>query len=216
MRSSRSAHPTGRGFPISIEFVTIERVDDERLATFRLNERGLANRRSKRDDGGAGLFLAEGDLVVERALEAGCRPFRALVDGSRIPPVAGRFVAGGGEAFAGGEEVRQLVAGLGILHSVIALFHRPPRPSAADAGRRAVPIAWSSSRVSTIRPTSARSFAMRRRSGGTACCSTTPAPTRCHVGRCESQWALRSRSRTLAPPICSTNYGRWAIETCTR
>ena len=136
MRSSRSARPTGRGFPISIEFVTIERVDDERLATFRLNERGLANRRSKRDDGGAGLFLAEGDLVVERALEAGCRPFRALVDGSRIPAVAGRFVAGGGEAFVGGDEVRELVAGLGILHSVIALFHRPPRPSAAElAGR---------------------------------------------------------------------------------
>jgi tRNA G18 (ribose-2'-O)-methylase SpoU len=116
--------------------VTIEELDDERLATFRLNERGLANRRSKRDDAGAGLFLAEGDLVVERALEAGCRPFRALVDGSRIPGVADRFVHSGGEVFIGGDEVRRLVAGLGILHSVIALFHRPPRPSAVELAQR--------------------------------------------------------------------------------
>jgi len=70
--------------------------------------------------------------VVERALDAGCRPFRALVDGSRIPPVADRFVESGGEAFVGGDEVRRMVAGLGVLHSVIAVFHRPPRPSAAD------------------------------------------------------------------------------------
>lgn len=70
--------------------------------------------------------------MVERALDAGCQPFRALVDGSRVPVVADRFVAGGGEAFTGGDEVRQMVAGLGVLHSIIALFHRPPRPSAAE------------------------------------------------------------------------------------
>jgi tRNA G18 (ribose-2'-O)-methylase SpoU len=130
-RSSKSGHPTGRGSRIFTEFVTIERLDDERLATFRLNERGLADRRSKRDDAGAGLFLAEGDLVVGRALDAGCRPLRALVDGSRIPDVATRFVERGGEAFVGGDEVRRMVAGLGVLHSIIALFHRPARPFAA-------------------------------------------------------------------------------------
>ena len=70
--------------------------------------------------------------MVQRALDAGCRPFRALVDGSRIPPVADRFVAGGGEAFVGGDAVRRMVAGLGVLHSIIALFHRPPRPSAPE------------------------------------------------------------------------------------
>jgi len=136
MPSSKSAHLTGRGSRISTDraaqFVVIERADDERLATFRLNERGLASRRSKRDDGGAGLFLAEGDLVVERALEAGCRPSRALVDGSRIPVVADRFVDGGGEVLIGGDEVRRMVAGLGVLHSIVAVFHRPRRPSAGE------------------------------------------------------------------------------------
>ena len=61
-------------------FVPIEQVDDPRLAAFRLNERGLASRADKRDDAGAGLFLAEGDLVVERALVAGCEPVLALAD----------------------------------------------------------------------------------------------------------------------------------------
>ena len=70
--------------------------------------------------------------MVQRALDAGCRPFRALVDGRRIPAVADRFVAGGGEAFVGGDAVRRLVAGLGVLHSIIALFHRPPRPTASE------------------------------------------------------------------------------------
>jgi tRNA G18 (ribose-2'-O)-methylase SpoU len=70
--------------------------------------------------------------VVQRALDAGCRPFRALVDGQRIPAVADRFIAGGGEAFVGGDAVRRLVAGLGVLHSIIAVFHRPPRPSAGE------------------------------------------------------------------------------------
>lgn len=57
---------------------------------------------------------------------------RALVDGSRIPEIATSFVERGGEAFVGGDEVRRMVAGLGVLHSIIALFHRPPRPSAQD------------------------------------------------------------------------------------
>ena len=98
----------------------------------------MANRRSKRDDAGSGLFLAEGDLVVARALEAGCRPMRALVDGTRVPDVATRFVELGGEVFVGGAEVRRMVAGLGVLHSIIALFHRPARPSAQElaAGSR--------------------------------------------------------------------------------
>lgn len=106
------------------------------MAPFRLSERGLANRAEKRDDAGAGLFLAEGDLVVERALAAGCRPFRALVDASGIPPVTERIVAAGGEAFVGGDEVRRLVTGLGMVQPVIALFHRPSRPSAAELAAR--------------------------------------------------------------------------------
>ena len=60
--------------------IPIEDPDDPRFRQFRLNERGLASRTEKRDDAGAGLFFAEGDLVIERALAAGCVPVAALVD----------------------------------------------------------------------------------------------------------------------------------------
>lgn len=113
-------------------FTTIESVDDARLAPFRLNERGLASRSDRRDDSGAGLFLAEGDLVVERALAAGCRPHLALADQDRILPVTERLVADGIPVFVGGEEIRRLVTRLGMPQAIIALFHRPPRPAAED------------------------------------------------------------------------------------
>jgi tRNA G18 (ribose-2'-O)-methylase SpoU len=112
-------------------FIAIDRADDERLATFRLNERGLASRSDKRDDTGAGLFLAEGDLVVERALDAGCVPVLALADGTNIPDVAIRLLDAI-DVFVGGDDVRRLVTGLGMPHPVVALFRRPPRPSAAE------------------------------------------------------------------------------------
>lgn len=113
-------------------FVAIEDAADPRLTVFRLNERGLANRAAKRDDAGAGLFLAEGDLVVERALDAGCLPHLGLADGERVPAVARRIVDAGADVYVGGERLRAMVAGLGMPHSIIALFHRPPRATAAD------------------------------------------------------------------------------------
>lgn len=109
-------------------FIRIEAVDDERLAVFRLRERGLTTRADKRDDTGAGLFLAEGDLVVTRALEAGCEPLAALADADRVPEVAERL---GIDVFVGGDEIRRLVTGLGMPHPIVAVFHRPGRPSPA-------------------------------------------------------------------------------------
>lgn len=117
-------------------FITIEQGDDPRLAPFRLNERGLASRADKRDDAGAGLFLAEGDLVVERALTAGCRPFAALADGERLPEVAHRIVETDAPVYVGGDDVRRLVTQLGMPQPIVALFHRPPRPSAGDLAAR--------------------------------------------------------------------------------
>lgn len=116
-------------------FVEIERADDARLAPFRLHERRLATRADKRDDAGAGLFLAEGDLVVERAVAAGCEPVLAIADGDRMPAVAHRL-AGRIDVFVGGEEIRRMVTGLGMPHPIVAIFRRPPRPGAAELLRR--------------------------------------------------------------------------------
>jgi len=112
-----------------VEVIRIEDPDDPRYRQFRLNERGLASRADKRDDAGAGMFLAEGDLVVERALTAGCRPVAALVDIERVPDVANAL---GCPVYGGGTRVRAAVSQLGVPLSIIALFERPARPSVAE------------------------------------------------------------------------------------
>ena len=116
--------------------LAVDDPDDARLAAFRLDERGLANRADKRNDEGSGLFLAEGDLVVERALAAGCSPYLGLADGSRLPSVAERL-AEQVDVYVGGEAMRRHVTGLGKPQRVVALFHRPARPPAAELARRA-------------------------------------------------------------------------------
>lgn len=118
-------------------FVRIDDPDDPRLAPFRLAERGLASRADKRNDAGAGLFLAEGDLVVERALAAGCRPYLALADSARVPAVAGDLLAAGAGVFTGGDDIRRMVTRLGMPHPIVALFHRPERPTAETLLREA-------------------------------------------------------------------------------
>ena len=113
--------------------IIIDDPDDERFRQFRLNERGLASRADKRDDAGAGRFLAEGDLVVARALDAGCRPVAALVDSQSVPAVADRLDC---PVYGGGSEVRRVVSQLGVPLSIVTLFERPPRPTVADLAAR--------------------------------------------------------------------------------
>jgi tRNA G18 (ribose-2'-O)-methylase SpoU len=109
--------------------IVIDDADDPRLAAFRRNERGLANRPQRRDDAGDGMFMAEGDLVVERALDAGCRAIAVLVDAARPPSIIDRFEADV-PIYAGGDDVRVMVTQLGIPQGIVALFARPPRPNA--------------------------------------------------------------------------------------
>ena len=116
------------------DVILIDDPTDERFAQFRLNERGLASRTQKRDDAGAGRFLAEGDLVVERAAAAGCVPVAALVDVDRVPTLAAALDC---PVYGGGAHVRRVVSGLGVPLSIIALFERPRRPTVEEAAATA-------------------------------------------------------------------------------
>ena len=118
-----------------MDLIVIDDPDDPRVAAFRLNERGLSNRIQRRDDEGGGLFMAEGDLVVERALDAGCTPVLALVDNDRPPAVTARLAAHI-PIYAGGERLRTAITKLGMPYSVVALFERPARPSATELAAR--------------------------------------------------------------------------------
>lgn len=118
--------------------IPVTSLEDPALAAFRLNERALSNRAERRADAGAGRFLAEGDLVVTRALDAGCRPDLVLADAEHVGDLVHRLLCGdrveGGpvDVHAGDENVRRMVTGLGVPHRIVALFHRPPRLSAPD------------------------------------------------------------------------------------
>ncbi len=75
--------------------------------------------------------MAEGDLVVERALDAGCVPVMALVDAKYPPNIVARLAALV-PVYAGGEQLRAAITKLGMPYSVVALFQRPPRATVAD------------------------------------------------------------------------------------
>ena len=119
--------------------IHIEDPLDERLAPFRLRERALNTRADRRERVAAGLFVAEGDLVVERALAAGCVPVTAFVDAENPPRVMQRFGADV-TVYGGGPEVRTTGMGLGVALSIVALFRRPAPVDAQSvaAGRRVV------------------------------------------------------------------------------
>lgn len=104
--------------------------DDPRLAIFRLNDRALSNRPDRRNDEAPGAFIAEGDLVVARALDAGCRPLAVLVDVDDVPEVVERVVDA--PVFAAGAVLRQRIARMGRVQPVVAVFERLPRPAAAS------------------------------------------------------------------------------------
>jgi tRNA G18 (ribose-2'-O)-methylase SpoU len=96
---------------------------------FRMRDREL-NTRADRREGESGLFIAEGDLVVERALAAGCIPIGAFVDADDPPRVLAEF-GPQVDVFGADADVRRVGMGLGVPLSIVALFKRPPR---ADVG----------------------------------------------------------------------------------
>jgi tRNA G18 (ribose-2'-O)-methylase SpoU len=108
--------------------VEIADPEDPRLDPFRLRERQLGPHR----------FVAEGDLVVERALDAGCRPVLGLADPNRTPAVVARL-AEDVVVYTAGAPVRGVVTGLGVALDVVALFERPDPEdpqTVIDASRR--------------------------------------------------------------------------------
>jgi tRNA G18 (ribose-2'-O)-methylase SpoU len=86
------------------------------------------------------VFIAEGDVVAERALRAGYEPLAVLVDASRRDPLPPGFDAGP-PVYAAAPAVLQRITGLGVHRGLLACFERRPPLSTADvleAARRVV------------------------------------------------------------------------------
>jgi tRNA G18 (ribose-2'-O)-methylase SpoU len=95
---------------------------DERIADYRsLTDLALRTRFEPPN----GLFIAEGELVVTRALRAGYQMRSLLVDAKRVPQFEG-FARGGAPWYAAAPEVLEAVTGFHVHRGVLASFHRKP------------------------------------------------------------------------------------------
>jgi tRNA G18 (ribose-2'-O)-methylase SpoU len=101
---------------------------DERLADYRaLTDVELRTRWEPPH----GLFIAEGELVVRRALEAGYRPRSLLVDAKRLEQIAD-LDGGTAPVYAASQDVLRATTGFHVHRGILASFHRRPLPGTAD------------------------------------------------------------------------------------
>lgn len=112
--------------------VTIDDALDSRLNAFRWRERQLTTIAQRKSTLGEGLFIAEGDLVVQRALEAGCTPDVVLCDPKCGEQFATTVSTAGGTTLVASADIRREVTGLGVPLDAIGVFKRPPLVSSDE------------------------------------------------------------------------------------
>ncbi|HYN93748.1 MAG TPA: RNA methyltransferase [Pilimelia sp.] len=78
-----------------------------------------------------GLFIAEGELVLRRALRAGYAPRSFLVDAKRTDQLAD-LDTGGAPVYAAVPDVLQRATGFHVHRGVLASFHRRPVPGPTE------------------------------------------------------------------------------------
>lgn len=106
--------------------------DDPRLDAFRWRERQLTTIAQRKAGLSAGHFIAEGDLVVQRALDAGCVPDTVLCDPKQATIFGNQISDRGGLLCVASAEIRRDVTGLGVPLDAIGLFHRPMAANAEE------------------------------------------------------------------------------------
>jgi tRNA G18 (ribose-2'-O)-methylase SpoU len=100
--------------------------DDDRLADYRaLTDLELRTRWEPPH----GLFIAEGELVLRRALRAGYRPRSYLVDAKRVEQLADLADA---PVYAATPDVLARTTGFHVHRGVLASFHRTPQRAAEE------------------------------------------------------------------------------------
>jgi rRNA methylases len=105
----------------------IEDPEDPRLADYRaLTEVELRTRFEEPH----GLFIAEGELVLRRALAAGYRARSILVDVKRVDQVAD--LATEAPIYAASLDLLKTLTGFHVHRGVLGSIHRRPLPSAAE------------------------------------------------------------------------------------
>lgn len=121
---------TGEGVPIWDALIPVTEPDDPRIAEYLgLRDHQLRQRRERPNGDLAGVFIAESDVVVERAFQAGYRLRHVLVDAARRVPIPSGFPPGT-TVFAAGIRVLERITGMAEHRGMLASFDRRPVPTA--------------------------------------------------------------------------------------
>jgi tRNA G18 (ribose-2'-O)-methylase SpoU len=119
------------------EHVEIDRADDPRLADYR-DLRDVTLR--KHLEAEHGLFLAEGEKVVRRAVEAGFEPRSFLMAPRWLDGLADVLDGSDAPCYVVSEALAEEVTGFHVHRGALASLHRRPLPEVADvlSGARSV------------------------------------------------------------------------------
>src|SRR5690242_1498396 len=102
--------------------------DDERIGDYRaLTDVELRTRWEPPN----GLFIAEGELVLRRALRAGYRLRSVLIDAKRVDQLADLPLEGV-PGYAADQATLEAITGFHVHRGVLASFHRKPELDADD------------------------------------------------------------------------------------
>lgn len=113
--------------------IEVDDPGDPRIEVFQgLRDHVLRQRRELPGGDMAGVFVAEGDVVVERALRAGYRLIGLLVDAKRTKPLP-EVIDPSIPVYAAGPEVLQRITGYHLHRGVLACFARREVPSFEEA-----------------------------------------------------------------------------------
>lgn len=113
--------------------VAVDDPADPRIVEFvGLRDHDLRRRREGAGGDLAGLFVAEGDLVVQRALAAGYTCRSILVDATRTQPLPDEVLARVAVVYEAGVRVLERITGMGVHRGMLATFDRRPLPTLDD------------------------------------------------------------------------------------
>lgn len=202
-RTGGACRDTRQNRAVSVEQITDP--DDARIADYRaLTDVELRTRWEPPH----GLFIAEGELVLRRAVRAGYPARSYLVDAKRVDQLAD-LDTGDAPVYAASPDVLEKATGFHVHRGVLASFHRKPLPTAAEvlAAARRVAILEDINNHTNL----GAIFRGLRRWASTRCCSRRPAPIRSTGAACGSAWGRCSRCRTR-----SWSVGRWGWTRCGR
>lgn len=112
---------------LGVPAIAITSPDDPRIGDYRaLTDLELRTRWEPPN----GLFIAEGELVIERALRAGYRMRSALVDEKRADQLTG--LPGDAPLYTAAPPVLESITGFHVHRGILASFHRRPLPALGD------------------------------------------------------------------------------------